>query len=78
MEIKTFAKRWGSSIGVIIPKKIIESERIKENDELIIRVEKKPVLVRDIFGLAKGRIFSPTSEIKLEMKRSWDKKGKNE
>ncbi len=41
METISRAKRWGNSIGVIIPNEIIELEDIDVNDELILHIEKK-------------------------------------
>ncbi|MFH0836810.1 MAG: AbrB/MazE/SpoVT family DNA-binding domain-containing protein [Candidatus Aenigmatarchaeota archaeon] len=41
METVTKAKKWGNSIGVVIPKGIIEAESISLDDDLIIHVEKR-------------------------------------
>ncbi len=40
MEVKVKAKKIGGSIGVIIPKEIVESERISVDDTLKIDIEK--------------------------------------
>ncbi len=40
-EIKTTAKKWGSSIGIIIPKEIVEKEKIKEGEKLDILIRKR-------------------------------------
>lgn len=44
-EIKATAKKWGSSIGVIIPKKVVEKEKIKEGQKLEMLL-RKPVDVK--------------------------------
>lgn len=41
MEITAKPKKWGNSVGVIIPKEVLEKEKITMNDELILHVEKK-------------------------------------
>ena len=41
METIAKPKRWGNSIGVIIPREIIEQQNITVDDELILRIEKK-------------------------------------
>jgi len=41
METVAKPKKWGNSIGIIIPKEIIEQQGITLRDELIIHVEKK-------------------------------------
>ena len=40
MEIKAIAKKWGSSIGIILPKAVVEENRIRENDEITIEINK--------------------------------------
>lgn len=41
MEVVAKPKKWGNSIGIIIPKEIIERDKITLDDELILRIEKK-------------------------------------
>ena len=41
METIVRPKKWGNSIGIIIPKEIIEKEDITLKDELVVYVEKK-------------------------------------
>ncbi len=70
MEIKAIAKRWGSSIGVIIPKDVVEAKRIKENDEIIIEIVKKAD-ISDIFGLVKKRKMSGQN-FKDMVRKGWE------
>lgn len=41
METVAKPKKWGNSIGVIIPKEIIEQQNITLGDELVLHIEKK-------------------------------------
>ncbi len=41
METIAKPKKWGNSIGIIIPKEIIEQQKISVGDELILHIEKK-------------------------------------
>ena len=41
METVAKPKKWGNSIGVIIPKEIVEQQNITLKDELILHIEKK-------------------------------------
>jgi len=41
METVAKPKKWGNSIGIIIPKEIIEEQKITLDDELVLRIEKK-------------------------------------
>jgi len=71
MEIKTRAKRWGSSIGIILPKAVVESNKIRENDEIIVEV-KKEVLAKDFFGRFAGKFKKTAQELKDEARKGWD------
>ncbi|MBI4452025.1 AbrB/MazE/SpoVT family DNA-binding domain-containing protein [Candidatus Woesearchaeota archaeon] len=49
------AKKWGSSIAVIIPKEIVKSQNIKEGDDIAINIFKKGDLT-DVFGTLKTKL----------------------
>jgi len=71
MEIETIAKRWGSSIGIILPKRVVDSRKIRENDKVIIEIKNKP-LAKDFFGRFKGKFKKSTQELKDDARRGWD------
>ena len=56
MEIETRTKKWGSSLGIIIPKKIVEEENLEQNQIVrILAVEaKSKTKVKNIFGALKN------------------------
>lgn len=41
METIARPKKWGNSIGIIIPREIVERQKITLKDELILHIEKK-------------------------------------
>ena len=41
METIAKSKKWGNSLGVIIPKEVVEEQNILLGDELILHIEKK-------------------------------------
>jgi len=54
--VKVQARKWGNSVGVILPRKVVETEDIKEGVEFDIIVDSgKKTKVKDIFGILKGR-----------------------
>ena len=54
MEIETEAKPWGSSLGFIIPKKIVREQRIQSGQKIRINIlTKKKTIGADIFGKLK-------------------------
>ncbi len=71
MEIEVTPKKWGSSMGVIIPSEIVEAEKIKENKKIIIEIKKERTKAKEIWGLGK-HIRKSGQEIKDEMRKGWD------
>ena len=57
MAIKTFTRKWGNSIGVVLPKEFVEKQKIKENQEIIINVIQEADL-SNIVGMIKKRKMS--------------------
>jgi len=54
MAVEVKLKRWGNSMAVIVPNKIIEEKNLKENDSIIIEVVKKADL-SEVFGSIKEK-----------------------
>jgi len=71
MAIEATIKRWGNSFGIVIPKEIIERERLKENKKVIINIIKVADL-SDIFGLVKNRKLSG-QKMKDLSRKEWEK-----
>jgi len=69
MQVEVQAKKWGNSMGVILPHDLVKSEHIKEKDKLVLEV-KKQHKAKEFFGLLKGWKRS-TQEIKDEMRSGW-------
>lgn len=71
--VETEAKKWGNSLGVIIPREIAEKEHIKESEKvkfLIIRDSSKTL--KETFGIAKGKIKKSAQQIKDELREELD------
>ena len=51
MEIDTIPKKWGSSLGIIIPTKIVKTEQIQAGQKIRVDIlSKKKTTGADIFG----------------------------
>ena len=51
MEIQTTTKKWGSSLGIVIPKIIVMTERLQEGQKISVDIlSKKKTTGVDIFG----------------------------
>ena len=59
-------KQWGNSIGVIIPKDIIREKNIKPEEEILINIEKKRSILKELFG---ALCFKKSAKILLEESR---------
>jgi antitoxin component of MazEF toxin-antitoxin module len=70
METIAKPKKWGNSIGVIIPKEIVEQQKITLKDELIIHIEKK--LNREKIMLMKEGYIEMSEEIR-RLNKEWKK-----
>ena len=53
IEVKT--KKWGNSIGIIIPSETVERLRIKPEEKIVIQIEKKTNVLREMFGSMKSK-----------------------
>jgi len=71
MEIKARTKKWGNSVGVIIPKEIVREENIKPNQEITLMITDKPVTRgKDIAG--KWKFSKSTDELMREVDKEFD------
>ncbi len=61
-------RKWGNSIGVILPKDIVEKEYIKENMRINILISKKSNVLSETFGMLKGKIKKSSQQMKDELK----------
>jgi len=54
MEVEIRTKKWGNSLGIIIPKEIVREEKIQEGQKIRIDIlSKKKTTGADIFGKLK-------------------------
>ena len=67
-EVKT--RKWGSSIGVVLPKALVEEAGIKPNEKIVIEIKKRP-LAKEFFGKFPDWGKS-TQELKDEMRAGWE------
>lgn len=68
--IEAKVKRWGNSLGIIIPSEAVEKENIRENSNIqIIILKDSKEAFKKTFGMLKGKITKPTQQIKDELRR---------
>jgi len=67
--VEAKAKRWGNSLGIIIPKDIVEKERIKANDTVkVLVLHDSTELFKRTFGILKGKFKKSSQQMKDEMR----------
>ena len=71
IEVESKLRRWGRSIGLVVPKKIVETEKLKEGDSVKLVLAKKSNVLKEVFGTL--RFKRSTDEILSESdKEAWD------
>ena len=70
IEVKT--KKWGNSIGIVIPNKIITKMKIKAGEDVVIEVEKRRNVLKELFGSLK--FSKPTEELIKEARKDLESK----
>ena len=59
-------RKWGSSIGIVIPKKVAEELKIRENQEVIVDIKPKDNPLKELFGSVK--LSKPTEQLLKEIR----------
>lgn len=67
-EVEVVAKKWGNSLGFVIPKNISEKENIKENEKFKVVISGKNDTISKTFGILKGRIKESVQKIKDQLR----------
>jgi len=66
IEIETTARKWGNSIGIALPKDVVEKANIEPDKEIKVFIQDKRVNLSKVFGTLK--IKKPTQEILDEIR----------
>ena len=72
MIIKTKLKKWGNSIGIVIPHNTLIEKNFKEGEDVLVEIEKKEK-IRQIFGSLKN-LKIDSQKIKNELRKDWVKR----
>ena len=75
MVIEVKIKRWGNSIGVVIPNEAVERLNLKPEEEIIIEIEKKNNILKEMFGKAKFKKSSKkmVGDFRKDFESKWMK-----
>ncbi|MEK6850493.1 MAG: hypothetical protein AABX85_02880 [Nanoarchaeota archaeon] len=73
MAIEVRTKQWGNSIGIVIPAEAVDKFRLKPNENLVIEINKKDNVLKELFG-ALNHNKKPTEQILKEARKELDSK----
>ena len=59
-------RKWGSSLGVVIPKEIVKELKLKENQDVVLDIKPKENPLKELFGSVK--LSKPTEQILKEIR----------
>ena len=68
MAIEATVRKWGSSVGVVLPKELVEAQGLKENQKVLIEVVKEANLTH-LFGTLKTGMSG--QEFKDMVRKGW-------
>ncbi len=72
MSIEVTTKKWGNSIGIIIPSETIERLSIKPEEKIIIEIERNENVLKELFGAVKFK--RPVKDILKEARKDLESK----
>jgi antitoxin component of MazEF toxin-antitoxin module len=64
-------RKWGNSMGIVLPKKIVEKQNLKDGGLVTVQLVGKTDL-KDIFGIFKNEKIN-VRKLREESKRAWSK-----
>lgn len=66
------ARKWGNSLGIVLPKDEAEKLNIQEGDKVIVEIKKKTNPLKELYGFGKDNPI--TKEEFHEFRRSLESK----
>ncbi len=69
IEGEATTRKWGNSLGITLPKGLIEEGNIKENEKIKFIILKQTQTGERLFGMMKGKIKQSSQEIKDMLRR---------
>ena len=70
IEVKT--KKWGNSIGIVIPSETVEKLNLVPEQKVIIEITKEDNVLKELFGSFKFK--KPTEQILKEVRKDFESK----
>lgn len=71
--VESQVREWGSSLGIVIPRKIVEENKLKAGDKVDVLLLKKNSVLRESFGQLRHWKKSTAQIMKELDKELWSK-----
>lgn len=72
MITKTTTKRWGNSLGVVLPRETVIDMNLREGETITIEITKKENPLRELFGSLKlGNTEKLLRELRKDLEGKW-------
>ena len=68
MRTQAVVRKWGNSVGIILPKEVVEKEQLKTNQKIIVDII-KPTDLSHLFGTLKTK--KSAQQFKDEVRKGW-------
>ncbi len=69
MEAVGKARKWGNSLGIVLPYEFVKAEGVEEGDEIVVTTKKTGI--RALRGILKGKLKMTAQEFKDEARKGW-------
>jgi len=69
METIGKARKWGNSLGIVLPQEFVKEENVEEGDEVVVRKKKHDL--RALRGILKGKAKMTSQEFKDRAREGW-------
>jgi len=66
--IRARVRRWGSSLGIVVPSEVVQELQLKAGDEAIVEIDRAGI--EEAFGSVKDWAVDP-QKLKDELRRGW-------
>ena len=70
MATETLVRKWGNSLGVILPKELVEERHLREKDKILVEVVKEADLT-EIYGSLPRKISG--QKFKNMVRQGWER-----
>ncbi len=71
MAAETIVKKWGNSLGIVLPKELVDTQHIHENDKVTVFLVKEADLTSS-YGALKGKLKMSGQDFKDMVRKGWD------